>query len=57
MNTHRCCDNCNYYNWYYNRCNKYDCETDERSVCASFAENEKLNNDLLTYDEIKEVNG
>ena len=40
MNTHRCCDNCIYYNWYYNRCNKYDCEMDERSVCIFFTENE-----------------
>jgi len=57
MNSQRCCDNCTYYNWYYDRCNKYDCETNARSVCASFTEKQKLSNDLLTYDEIKEVNG
>lgn len=26
------CDNCKYYRWYYDRCTKWDCEIDSRSV-------------------------
>lgn len=26
------CDNCKYYEWYYNHCRKWDCEIDAREV-------------------------
>lgn len=32
----KCCDNCIYYKWYYDKCTKFDCETDARSVCSEF---------------------
>lgn len=32
----KCCDNCIYYHWYEDRCEKYECETDARSVCSSY---------------------
>lgn len=27
------CDNCKYYHWYYDKCDKWNCEVDSRSVC------------------------
>ena len=32
----RCCDNCAYYSWYYDKCDKWQCEVDSRSVCDDF---------------------
>ena len=32
----KCCDNCMYYQWYYDKCDKWECNVDERSVCACF---------------------
>lgn len=33
----KCCDNCQYYNWYYDWCNKWKCEIDFRSCCDEYA--------------------
>ena len=30
------CDTCKWYAWYYDKCNKYDCEVDGRSVCNGY---------------------
>lgn len=30
------CDNCHFYTWYYDYCQKWDCEKDARSVCDNF---------------------
>lgn len=30
------CDTCRYYQWYYDKCEKYDCEVDGRSRCAAY---------------------
>lgn len=30
------CDDCIYYSWYYDHCHKWDCDTDNRSVCAAW---------------------
>lgn len=30
------CDNCKHYNWYYDRCNKWECEVDARAVHNCF---------------------
>ena len=35
------CDDCEYYEWYYDRCNKWNCEVDGRSVCSAFKERSK----------------
>lgn len=39
----RCCDNCAYYSWYYDYCNKWDCEVDDRSVCGEWKRMEAAN--------------
>lgn len=41
----KCCDNCLHYHWYYDYCDKYDCEVDAREVHDCFAErrNEVIN--------------
>ncbi len=30
------CDNCKYYNWYYDRCRKWDCKVEAREVHNCF---------------------
>ena len=30
------CDNCEYYDWYYDHCRKFDCEVDAREVHNCF---------------------
>ena len=30
------CDNCKHYRWYYDRCDKWDCEVDSREVHNCF---------------------
>ena len=32
----KCCDTCQYYEWYYDKCQLYDCEVDARSVCSDY---------------------
>ena len=32
----KCCDTCKHYHWYYDKCDKYDCEVDARSICAEY---------------------
>ena len=34
----KCCDNCLHYHWYYDYCDKYNCEVDAREVHDCFAE-------------------
>lgn len=41
MKNKKCCDTCKYYEWYYDKCNKYNCEVDDRSVCSSHEEQKK----------------
>ena len=40
MNTNmisdKCCDTCIYYEWYYDICNLYHCETDSRAMCNRY---------------------
>ena len=48
----KCCDNCIYYHWYYNHCDKWNCEVDDRSVCSEFTErkdNDKINRRGCTF--------
>lgn len=37
----KCCDTCKQYRWYYDKCAKYDCEVDARSVCAEYEQHQK----------------
>ena len=32
----KCCDNCKYYEWYYDKCLKLDCETNYNSMCSLY---------------------
>ena len=32
----KCCDTCKYYSWYYDFCEKWECEMDARSKCDSY---------------------
>ena len=41
MKSKKCCDTCKYYEWYYDKCNKYNCKVDDRSVCSSHKEREQ----------------
>lgn len=34
------CDDCKHYEWYYNRCQKWDCEVDAREVHNCFEQRE-----------------
>ena len=56
----KCCDTCKYYHWYYDKCNKYDCEVDARSVCAGYEPYQKggkmrllIDIDENDYEQIK----
>lgn len=35
------CDDCKFYRWYYDHCDKWNCKTDERSFCNAFEERKK----------------
>lgn len=37
----KCCDNCKYYEWYWDKCNKWDYECDAREVHPCFEPKEK----------------
>ena len=37
----KCCDNCKYYEWYHDKCSKWNCEIDCRSCCDSFSPNKQ----------------
>ena len=41
VNEGRCCDNCAHFEWYNDRCKKYNVEVDARSVCSDFVFDEK----------------
>ena len=34
----KCCDNCSYYRWYYDYCDRWGCKVDGRSVCDEHKE-------------------
>lgn len=39
----KCCDTCKYYEWYFDKCQKYNCEVDNRSVCSLHEERKAIN--------------
>ena len=39
--TRKCCDSCGHYRWYYDRCEEWNCEVDDRSLCGSWTERKK----------------
>lgn len=42
----KCCDTCVHYEWYYDKCTKYQCEVDPRSICTLY----QSRNTQYTYD-------
>ena len=40
----KCCDNCRRYTWYYDKCHKWDCEVDARSVHDCFEKKDDTSN-------------
>lgn len=40
------CDDCKFYRWYYDHCDKWNCKTDERSFCNAF---EEMNKPILKF--------
>lgn len=32
----KCCDSCKYYEWYYDKCTKWNTTVDPRSICDSY---------------------
>ena len=47
INNRKCCDNCTHYEWYYDKCKKYNCIMDARSVCDSFEAYERERHDSI----------
>ena len=46
------CDDCKYYEWYYDHCRKWDCEVDAREVHNCFeAYDTPIRNNMVNYDE------
>ncbi len=50
------CDDCKYYEWYYDHCRKWDCEVDAREVhnCFEAYDTPIRNNMVNYYDETKQ---
>ena len=42
------CDNCKYYNWYYDYCDKWKCVVDEREVHSCY-EHRRENDKTINY--------
>lgn len=45
------CDDCKHYEWYYDRCRKWDCEVDAREVHNCFERRETPVRDAMTTTE------
>lgn len=43
------CDDCKYYHWYSDHCDKYDCTVDARSVCNGFEPHEGTIRAAMVY--------
>ena len=43
MTSKKCCDTCKYYEWYYDRCNLFNCKMDARSKCNCYKERIQMN--------------
>ena len=45
------CDNCKYYEWYYDHCRKWDCEVDVREVHNCFeAYDTPIRDKMINYE-------
>lgn len=41
------CDDCKHYHWYYDYCDKWDCEMDARACNSCFEARETQKNDVV----------
>lgn len=48
------CDNCKYYRWYHDYCDKYKCQIDPREVHNCFEPRKKWLPDTITAENTKE---
>lgn len=47
------CDNCKYYNWYYDHCRKWDCEVDAREIHNCFEPYDKpIRDNMVNYNKL-----
>lgn len=42
MESQKCCDNCKFYEWYYDKCKKYNCEVNAKHLCSMYQECKEL---------------
>lgn len=47
------CDECKHYSWYYDRCEKWQCEIDAREVHNCFEQREMPIHDLMANPQIE----
>ena len=64
MEEQKCCDTCKFYEWYYDKCKKFNSEVDAKHLCSMYQEREELsehekfilsqmvNSDVKTIEEI-----
>ncbi len=45
------CDSCKHYRWYYDHCNKWDCEVDAREIHNCFETRDTPIRDTMVGDE------
>ena len=47
------CDNCKYYDWYYDHCRKWDCEVDAREIHNCFEPYDKpIRDNMVNYNKL-----
>ena len=51
----KCCDNCIHYHWYYDKCDKWDCEVDARECHSCFEERKEEKKDLTERNNAKRI--
>lgn len=52
----KCCDNCKWYKWYWDRCTKWNCECDARERHSCFEETVATWKDVReTLEELKQA--
>lgn len=47
------CDGCKHYEWYYDRCRKWDCEVDAREVHNCFEQRETPVRDAMVNNAVR----
>jgi hypothetical protein len=55
METDKCCDNCKWFEWYWDKCKKWDCECDFREVHSCYEPIERGSNNEERHEKQKET--